>query len=78
MAEVVLEIPGDQVQANIVVKGATTTVSGGTTSYMPANIDITARLDNEVAGQESSYDLILVGGPCANDAVEAVTALGIQ
>jgi len=75
--QVVLQIPGDQVQANIVVKGQTTSVSGGSTSFIPANIDITTRLDSELAGSEANYDLIIVGGPCANDAVEAVTALGV-
>ena len=75
--QVVVYVPEDQVQANIVIKGATTTVAGGATSYIPANINIKTRLDSEVAGSESSYDVILVGGPCANKAVEAISGLGL-
>ncbi len=71
------QIPGDQVQTNIVVKGSATSVSGGTTSYIPANIDITTRLDSEISGSERNFDLILVGGPCANNAVGAVSGLGL-
>ena len=75
--QVILQMSGDQVQANVVVKGATTSVSGAGTSYIPADINVNARLDNEIAGSEANYDLILVGGPCANKAVEAVSALGV-
>ncbi len=74
--QVIVLVPGDQVQANVVVKGTSTTVGGGTTSYIPADIDIDTRLDSEI-GTPSNFDLILVGGPCANNAVEAVTGLGI-
>jgi len=75
--QVVVHVPSDQVQTNIVVKGATTRVTGGAVSYIPADIDVKTFLDNEVSGSESDYDLILVGGPCANKAVEAVSDLGI-
>ena len=74
--KVVLQIPSDQLQGNIVVKGATTTISGGSTTFIPADIDVTTLLDTEVAGSESTYDLILVGGPCANNAVASVAGLG--
>jgi len=70
--QVVFLIPGDQVQANVVVRGPTTKVSGGATSYIPADISINTRLDNEIAGSEANYDLILVGGPCANNAAATV------
>ncbi len=69
--QVVLLIPSDEVQANVVVKGPTTKVSGGAVSYIPADISINTRLDTEVSGSEANYDLILVGGPCANNAVAA-------
>ncbi|MBI2498615.1 S-layer protein [Candidatus Woesearchaeota archaeon] len=69
--QVVVLIPGDQVQANVVIKGPTTKVSGGAVSYIPADISINTRLDTEIAGSEANYDLILVGGPCANNAVAA-------
>ena len=69
--QVVLLIPSDQIQANVVIKGPTTKVSGGAVSYIPADISINTRLDSEIAGSEANYDLILVGGPCANNAVAA-------
>ena len=67
--QVVLLIPSDMVQGNVVVKGPTTRVSGGAVSYIPADISINTRLDTEIAGSEANFDLILVGGPCANSAV---------
>ena len=73
---VVLEIPGDQVQANVVIKGSAATVAGGSTSFIPADITIDTKLSSEVAGSESAHQLILVGGPCANPTVEAVSGLG--
>ncbi len=73
---VVLQIPADQVQANVVVKGQAATVSGGSTSFIPADITIDTKLSSEVAGAESAHQLILIGGPCANPTVEAVSSLG--
>jgi len=75
--QVVLEIPADQVQANVVIKGSAATVAGGSTSYIPAAITIDTMLSSEVAGAESAHQLILVGGPCANPTVESVSSLGV-
>jgi len=67
--KLVLEIPNDQVFANIVIKGSSTTVSASGTSYVPAAITPVTKLASEV-GTASSYNLIVVGGPCANSLVE--------
>ncbi|MBU4502503.1 MAG: hypothetical protein KKA79_07940 [Nanoarchaeota archaeon] len=75
--EVVLEIPNDQVQGNIVVKGSAAVTAGGDQTCSVAEITTVTKLDSEIAGSEALYNLILVGGPCANDAVEAVSGLGI-
>jgi len=74
--EVVFDIPGDLVEGTVIVKGTSTVVSGGSGG---SGIGITpdTKLASEVAGSESSMNLILVGGPCANPAVEAVSALGV-
>lgn len=70
--EVVLEIPGDQVQANIVVKGtaATTSSASGETCTV-AQVTPTNLLSNEVS-DPTMYNLILVGGPRANPLVTTV------
>ncbi|MEM4244792.1 MAG: S-layer protein [Candidatus Nanoarchaeia archaeon] len=75
--DVVLSIPADMVEANVVIRGsaASTTKAGEVCTV--ADITPVTKLDTEIAGSESSYNLILVGGPCANDAVEAVPGLGI-
>ena len=75
--EVVLEIPNDQVMANIVIKGTAAVTAGGTETCTVAEITPVTKLDTEIAGSEALYNLILVGGPCANGAVEAVAGLGI-
>lgn len=64
-----LSIPQDQVFANVVVQGTTTTVSGGSTSYVPAAITPATHVASEISAP-ADYQLILVGGPCANDLVE--------
>lgn len=74
---VVLEVPGDQVQANVVVKGSATTVSGGGVTYIPAKITVNTLKDTEVS-DPSAYNLILVGGPCADPLVERVAGLGVS
>ena len=70
--QVVLEIPGDQVMANVVIKGiaSTTSGSGGETCTV-ADITPVSMLDNEVT-TATRYNLILVGGPCANNLVETL------
>ena len=75
--KVVLEVPGDQVQANVVVKGSATTVSGGGVTYIPAKITVNTKIDTEVS-DPSAYNLILVGGPCADPLVEKVSGLGVK
>ena len=67
--QVVLEIPNDQVMANIVIQGSATTVSSGSTSYTPQSVSPTSKLASEISSA-STYNLILVGGPCANDLVD--------
>ncbi len=75
--KVVLEIPGDQVQANVVVKGSAATVSGGGVTYIPAKITVNTLKDTEVS-DPTAFSLILVGGPCADPLVERVSALGVK
>ncbi|MFH1637062.1 MAG: hypothetical protein ABIB71_01405 [Candidatus Woesearchaeota archaeon] len=64
--KVKLMIPNDQVMANIVIKGEKSTVGSGSTSYVPAKISPKMMAAGEVASP-SSYNLVVVGGPCAND-----------
>ncbi|MEK6940727.1 MAG: hypothetical protein AABW49_02405 [Nanoarchaeota archaeon] len=67
---VVLDIPGDQVNANIVVKGRTTVVGGGgNENCVVAEVNPKLLLHNEVTNPSAS-NLVLVGGPCANPLVE--------
>ena len=65
-----LSIPGDQVQANVVVKstGAVASTSGGETCTA-ADITTVTKKDTEVT-DPTRYNLILVGGPCADPLVE--------
>ena len=73
--EVVLDIPNDQLYANIVVKGSATTVgTAGDKITVPIETD-TTMLSSEVAGNEANYNLILVGGPCVNPTISAVSGL---
>ena len=67
--QVVLSIPEDQVMANIVIQGSSTTVSSGSTSYTPQAVSPVSKLASEISSA-STYNLILVGGPCANDLVD--------
>ncbi len=66
--KVELSIPGDQVQANVVVKGIASS-SGGTTSggVALASYDLapSGMLDTQVT-TPANYNLILVGGPAVN------------
>ncbi|MBI4159038.1 hypothetical protein HY500_02140 [Candidatus Woesearchaeota archaeon] len=64
-----LSVPADYTQANIVIKGTSTTVSGGTTgsSVVMAAVDKAPSpvLDTEVTNKVVD-NLILVGGPAVN------------
>ncbi|HLC22743.1 MAG TPA: S-layer protein, partial [Candidatus Nanoarchaeia archaeon] len=61
-----LSVPSDQVKANVVIEGTSTTVSSGGVSYVPAEVSPVTKLASEVSSA-SDYQLIVVGGPCAND-----------
>ena len=69
-----LSIPQDQVKANIVIQGTSTTVSSDDgTTYEAVEVTPVTKLASEV-GSASDYNLILVGGPCANSLVEDLFA----
>ncbi|MBI2667156.1 hypothetical protein HYX17_00110 [Candidatus Woesearchaeota archaeon] len=67
--QVVLEIPGDQVMANVVIKGSAASVASGGESCTVADVSPVTMTDDEVT-DATKYNLILVGGPCANTLVE--------
>jgi len=67
--QIELSIPQDQVKANIVIKGTSSTVSGGDVTYVPVQVTPVTKFASEVSSA-SAYNLILVGGPCANALVE--------
>ena len=73
--EVVFDIPNDQLYGNIVVRGASTkTATTGNRLTVAIETD-TTKLSSEVAGKEASFNLILVGGPCVNPTISAVSGL---
>jgi hypothetical protein len=74
---VVLEIPSDQVLANVVIKGSAAIVAGGEETCTVAEITPVTKLDTEIAGSEANYNLIIVGGPCVNNAIAAVSGFGM-
>lgn len=69
--EVVLDIPGDIVRANVVIKGTTTKTSSGGQTCTVADITPETKLSTEVS-TPTAYNLILVGGPCANPLSDSV------
>lgn len=69
--QVVLSIPQDQVKANIVIKGTSSTTTSSGTTYQAVAVTPVTKLASEV-GTPSDYNLILVGGPCANSLVETL------
>ena len=71
--EVSLNIPGDQVKGDVSVRGNAASVDKKLGQICTA-ADITpaTKLDTEIAGSEQNYNVILVGGPCANHAVERI------
>ncbi|MFA5887193.1 MAG: hypothetical protein WC852_00595 [Candidatus Nanoarchaeia archaeon] len=69
--KVVLSIPNDQVFANIVVKGSAATVTSGSTSYVPTKVSPVNMAASAVTSP-TSFNLIVVGGPCANPLAESV------
>ena len=63
-------MPNDQVQANIVVKGtASTTSSAAGETCTVKQVTPNNMLSSEVS-TPSAYNMVLVGGPCANPLVE--------
>jgi hypothetical protein len=73
--EVVLDIPGDQVQANVILKGttATSSTSGGSVVVNP--IPSSASVLAEEISSASSQNLIVVGGPAVNPLAASVFGL---
>ncbi|MSR86361.1 hypothetical protein EXS74_03115 [Candidatus Woesearchaeota archaeon] len=69
--QVELSIPEDQVKANIVIQGTSTTTDSSSdgTTYEAVEVTPVTKLASEVSSA-SDYNLILVGGPCANSLVE--------
>ena len=64
--EVVLEIPADQVQANVVIKGSAATVSGSGGSILSQFAKAPAVVTADELASATGKNLILVGGPCVN------------
>ena len=77
--EVSLDIPGDQVEGEVSIRGSSAIVytEEGEQYCQAADITPATKLDTEIAGAEANYNVILVGGPCANGAVERVPNLGV-
>ncbi len=75
--EVVLEIPGDQLQANVIIKGsaATTSTAGGSVRINPIPSSV-AVMDSEVTSA-TAQNLIVVGGPAVNKLAASVFGLSV-
>ncbi|MBU4242501.1 MAG: hypothetical protein KKF52_04690, partial [Nanoarchaeota archaeon] len=69
--KVKLLVPGDQVMANVVIKGSSATVTSGSTSYVPTKISPVYMKASEVS-DPTMFNLIVVGGPCANSLAASV------
>ncbi|MDD4878680.1 MAG: hypothetical protein PHO02_06650 [Candidatus Nanoarchaeia archaeon] len=69
--KVKLLVPSDQVFANVIVKGSSAKVTSGSTSYVPTKVSPVMMAASKVASP-TSYNLIVVGGPCANPLAESV------
>lgn len=74
--------PSDSIAVADIVSGlqfeskTCTTVNGEETCTVTDITPIT-RMDTEIAGSESSYNLVLIGSPCANKAIGRVSGTGI-
>lgn len=73
---VLLNVPYDQVKANVVLKSRTTSVATNTEGDIcsPSQVTAVTMTDDQV-GDPTKYNLILVGGPCANPLVEKLFGL---
>ncbi|MDD5178587.1 MAG: S-layer protein [Candidatus Nanoarchaeia archaeon] len=67
--EVVMEIPGDEVFANVVIKGTAATTSTSSSNCAITKVDVKSMLDTEVTNP-ANYNLIVVGGPAINAIAE--------
>lgn len=67
-----LDIPGDEVFANVVVKGRSSVVSGGSSGNCDVAEINPVTLEDVDVTSPTDYNLIVVGGPCANDIVETL------
>jgi len=65
-----LSVPKDQVFGNVVVKGTSATTSSGQTCTI-SKITIDTKTSSEIT-TAGSFNLILVGGPCANPLADSV------
>ncbi len=68
---VLVQVPSDQVFANVVVKGKAAKVTSAGTSFVPTKVAVVSKTHDEVS-DPSAFNLLLVGGPCANPLVETV------
>jgi hypothetical protein len=73
--EVVLDIPGDQVQANVIVKGTTASTSSSGGSVVVNPIPSSASVLAEEITSATAQNLIVVGGPAVNPLAASVFAL---
>ncbi|MBU1255721.1 hypothetical protein KKH35_02525, partial [Patescibacteria group bacterium] len=73
--EVVLDIPGDQVQANVVIKGTTATTSSSGGSVVVNPIPSSASVLAEEITSAAAQNLIVVGGPAVNPLAKSVFGL---
>ena len=75
--EVVLEVPGDQVEANVVIKGsaAITSATSGSVRVNPIPTSV-AVFDTEVSSP-TAQNLIVVGGPAVNRLASSVFGLSV-
>ncbi len=73
----VFEVPGDlglEFRALVTVTGKTSKVVAGSTTYKPVAITPVTKLASEVS-DPTAYNLVVVGGPCANKLAETVFGL---
>jgi hypothetical protein len=73
--DITIAYPDEQVYANVFIAPVGATVSGageGSAVTLNAMHVGSAKLASEIAGQEKTQNLILVGGPCANEAVKII------
>ncbi|MFH1065291.1 MAG: hypothetical protein V1734_02185, partial [Nanoarchaeota archaeon] len=63
--KVKLLMPSDLVKANILIKGTNAKVTSGSTAYVPTKISPVNKAASAVTSP-TSFNLIVVGGPCAN------------